>query len=315
MKTSISAYWCPTCHGAELLHGTAHLSCPACSKSYPVVDGVPVLINDENSVFAVSDYLKVDSYAGASYGSTSEKASGLKLAYRKFAHSISESGIKQDYLNASAAIAKLCEQSPHRPAILIIGAGDARYSENADFVYSDVSIAKGVTLVADAHDLPFPDSTFDMVLAVAVLEHVANPGRVADEIWRVLKPQAYVYAVTPFLQPVHMGAHDFTRFTHLGHRRLFRMFSEEESGLALGPASVLAWSIRSVLSSLSGNKTYRKMANLAGLLIAFPLKYLDLITRKHSAAIDGAGGVYFFGRKQDTAISDRELIKLYRGGF
>ena len=310
-----STYWCPCCHTSALVSKKEFLNCPVCDKDYPIVGEVPILINDKNSVFAIADYLSSDSYVGASYGSKSEKASGLRLLYRRFAHSISETGIKRNHLDAEDAINKLCLESTKRPKILVIGSGDARYSDSADFVYSDVSITKGVTLIADAHDLPFPDGAFDLVVAVAVLEHVANPQRVVEEIWRVLEPSGYVYAVTPFLQPVHMGAYDFTRFTHLGHRRLFRMFSEEASGLALGPASVLAWSIRSLLLSLSANRMYRRLANLSGLIITFPLKYLDYLTRNNPAAIDGAGGVYFFGRKQDTAISDRELIQLYRGGF
>lgn len=309
------AYWCPCCHAGALIAGVKTLNCSACSTVYPVVNNVPVLINDNNSVFAISDYLSSDSYGGASYGSESEKSSGIRFLYRRFAHAISETGIKRSHLGAEDAIAKLCSESTQRPKILVIGSGDVRYSDAGDFSYSDVAITKGVSLIADAHDLPFANNTFDLVVAVAVLEHVANPQRVVEEIWRVLKPRGYVYAVTPFLQPVHMGAYDFTRFTHLGHRRLFRMFSEEASGLALGPASVLAWSIRSLLISLSANKMYRRLANLSGLILTFPLKYIDYIARKNPAAIDGAGGVYFFGRKQDAAISDRQLIKLYRGGF
>lgn len=310
-----SAYWCPCCHSEALVSIHNSLRCPRCGKAYPVLGGAPILINDNNSVFAISDYLSPASYVGASYGSESERTSGLRLLYRRFVHSISETGIKPNHLDSQKAITKLCRESPNRLKILVIGAGDVRYPDHADFVYSDVSITKGVTLIADAHDLPFADCAFDLVIAVAVLEHVANPQRVVEEIWRVLKPSGYVYAATPFLQPVHMGAYDFTRFTHLGHRRLFRMFSEEDSGLALGPAAVLARSIRSLLLSLSVNKMYRRLANLSGLIITFPLKYLDYITRNNPAALDGAGGVYFYGRKQDIAISDRELIKLYRGGF
>ena len=40
-----------------------------------------------------------------------------------------------------------------------------------------------------------------------------------------------------------------------------------------------------------------------------------IIDFSNPAALDGAGGVYFFGRKENTVISDRELIKMYRGGF
>jgi SAM-dependent methyltransferase/uncharacterized protein YbaR (Trm112 family) len=310
-----STFWCPSCHSAALVAETVQLSCPGCSRAYPVVGEVPILINDNNSVFAIADYVKSESYTGASYGSDSETASGLRRLYRKFAHSLSEFGIKPAHMNSEEAMAQVCQMAVSRQRILVIGAGDMRYPDIADFVYSDVAITKGVTLIADAHDLPFASASFDMVLSIAVLEHVASPPRVTEEIWRVLKPQGYVYAATPFLQPVHMGAYDFTRFTHLGHRRLFRQFSEVSSGLALGPAAVLAWSLRSLLSSFSANKTYRRIANLAGLVITFPLKYLDYLTRRNAAAIDGAGGVYFFGRKQETTISDRDLIKLYRGGY
>lgn len=313
--STCAAYWCPCCHKGALIAGAGTLTCSVCSGVYPIVDNVPVLINNVNSVFAIEDYLRPDSYGGASYGSESEKASGIRRLYRRFAHAISETGIKRNHLGAEDAIAKLCRETTQRPKILVIGSGDVKYSEAADFFYSDVALAKGVSLIADAHDLPFPDNGFDLVVAVAVLEHVANPQRVVEEIWRVLKPRGYVYAVTPFLQPVHMGAYDFTRFTHLGHRRLFRMFSEETSGLALGPAFVLASSIRSLLISFSANRMYRRLANLSGLILTFPLKYIDYIARKSPAALDGAGGVYFFGRKEEAAISDRELIKLYRGGF
>lgn len=308
-------YWCPCCHKGALAVGSGTLTCSVCGGVYPIVNNVPILISDKNSVFAIADYLHPDSYSGASYGSDSEKALGIRRLYRRFAHAISEAGIRRNHLGAEDAIAKLCIESAQRPKILVIGSGDVKYSDDGDFFYSDVALSKGVSLIADAHDLPFANNVFDMVVAVAVLEHVANPQRVVEEIWRVLKMRGYVYAVTPFLQPVHMGAYDFTRFTHLGHRRLFRMFSEEASGLALGPASVLASSIRSLLVSLSANKMYRRLANLSGLILAIPIKYVDYIARKNPAALDGAGGVYFFGRKENNAISDRELIRLYRGGF
>ena len=280
-QKNVITYWCPCCHQSALVRESHTLTCPSCRGLFPLVDGVPVLINDKNSVFAISDYLRPDSYDGANYGSQSEKTSGIRRIYRKFAHLISETGIKRDHLDAEDAIARMCRDSPDRPKILVIGSGNVRYSDVGDFVYSDVAITEGVSLIADAHDLPFGDEVFDMVVAVAVLEHVASPQRVVEEIWRVLKTQGYVYAVTPFLQPVHMGAYDFTRFTHLGHRRLFRMFSEEASGLALGPASVLAWSIRSLLASLSANKMYRRLANLTALIATFPIKYIDYIARKN----------------------------------
>lgn len=44
-------------------------------------------------------------------------------------------------------------------------------------------------IVSDAHKLPFPNNTFDLVICTEVLEHVINPAGVMDEIKRVLKPK------------------------------------------------------------------------------------------------------------------------------
>ena len=53
------------------------------------------------------------------------------------------------------------------------------------------------------------------------------------EIYRVLKSDGIVYIETPFMQQVHGGKYDFTRFTYLGHRRLFARFQEIESGISV----------------------------------------------------------------------------------
>ncbi len=83
-----------------------------------------------------------------------------------------------------------------------------------ELIVSDVSLTSVVNVVCDAHNVPFDGETFDAVVAVAVLEHVADPQRCAQELHRVLKPRGVVFAVTPFMQQVHGGGYDFTRFTH-----------------------------------------------------------------------------------------------------
>jgi len=39
---------------------------------------------------------------------------------------------------------------------------------------------------ADAHNLPFKNNSFDLVICTEVLEHVVNPEKVLGEIKRVL---------------------------------------------------------------------------------------------------------------------------------
>lgn len=51
--------------------------------------------------------------------------------------------------------------------------------------------------VGDAHKLKFPPKTFDLVLALEVLEHVEDPKKVLKEIHRVLKNEGYAIFLVP----------------------------------------------------------------------------------------------------------------------
>ncbi len=128
-----------------------------------------------------------------------------------------------------------------------------------ELVESDAAFGPRTTLVCDAHSLPFEDNSFDGVIVQAVLEHVVDPWRCVEEIHRVLKEDSLVYAETPFMVQVHGGRYDFTRFTHLGHRRLFRKFEEIESGAVCGPGMALAWSYRYFLLSFTTSKLLRSL--------------------------------------------------------
>jgi SAM-dependent methyltransferase len=57
------------------------------------------------------------------------------------------------------------------------------------------------TTNGDALRLPFPDNTFDRVIASEVLEHVTDDQVALDEIFRVLKPGGTVAATVPSWLP------------------------------------------------------------------------------------------------------------------
>ena len=52
----------------------------------------------------------------------------------------------------------------------------------------------GEALLADAHALPFPDGSVDLVLSGGLLEHFREPGEVVREMARVLRPGGLFYA-------------------------------------------------------------------------------------------------------------------------
>lgn len=55
----------------------------------------------------------------------------------------------------------------------------------------------GAHVIAVGAPLPFADSSFDIVISDHVFEHVDDPGLVASELSRVLKPGGWICARTP----------------------------------------------------------------------------------------------------------------------
>ncbi len=215
--------------------------------------------------------------------------------------------------------ALLDEQGPSK--VLVVGGGGQRKwlepmlhsSVGHTIFYSDIDTSADVDLFCDGHDLPFFNNVFDAVVTTAVLEHVLYPEQVAAELTRVLKVGGLLYSELPFMQQVHEGAYDFTRYTLSGHRRLFNPFREIEAGLVAGPATALVWSIENFILAFFGGRRTRNVMK-AFTRIAFSwIKYFDYLLKDRPQAMDGASCTFFFGRKSDTPVSDGEIIQAYVG--
>jgi SAM-dependent methyltransferase len=204
------------------------------------------------------------------------------------------------------------QANSREPMVLVVGGGAIGSGMNALYkvqgvrvVGVDVYVSPNIEIICDGHRLPFSDESFDGVVIQAVLEHVLDPPRVVEEIYRVLKSNGLVYAETPFMQQVHEGAYDFTRFTLGGHRWLFRKFREIDAGQVLGPGVALLWSISYFIKSLGGSK-------LAPLVVApfFWLRFLEKLG-KRGPALDAASGIFFLGSKSDQPLRPNELPGYY----
>jgi SAM-dependent methyltransferase/uncharacterized protein YbaR (Trm112 family) len=284
---------------------------PVCAARYPIVDGVPILINEETSVFTVQDFVEHrDTFFDL-------RPTPLQRFLDRITPNISMNvGSRKNY----ATFAESLLAGADAPRVLVVGCGSLGQGLEVlpqypavELVETDVSFGPRVMAICDAHDLPFAEESFDGLVAQAVLEHVVDPYRCVTEFHRVLKPRGLVYAETPFMQQVHGGRYDFTRFTHLGHRWLFRRFEELDSGAVCGPGMALAWSYHYFLSSFARSRRVRKLLQLFACLTSFYLKYFDRILINRPDALNAASAYYFLGSKSNLTLSDRGLIELYRG--
>jgi SAM-dependent methyltransferase len=82
----------------------------------------------------------------------------------------------------------------------------------------------GATAVGDGLDLPFPDATFDRVIAAEVLEHVTEDRRAIAELVRVLRPGGTIAVTVPrwFPELVCWALSDEYHLVPGGHVRIYR---------------------------------------------------------------------------------------------
>jgi len=126
---------------------------------------------------------------------------------------------------------------PRNPVILDVGCGTgATAQELAEFgTVTAVDISEealGFTLrrgvprlvCANAQNLPFADSSFDLVTALDVLEHLDNDCLGASEVRRVMKPGGLLIATVPALQVLwsrhDVALHHYRRYTRAQFRQL-----------------------------------------------------------------------------------------------
>lgn len=319
MDSLASILRCPRCFSTvemsdvALVCGDTRCLYGSGESSFPIVDGQPVLIDFEQSLFDRVAFTQPRPPAppgGAALGSSLRQR--LRRLRKRLLRGANQRAAEMagPFLREAKAVAR---PSGDAPRILIVGGGtagsgsDSLYRDpEVEVVGTDVYASPLTLLVSDGHRLPFEDASFDGVWIQAVLEHVLEPAEVVSEIHRVLRPEAVVYAETPFMQQVHMGAFDFTRFTLSGHRWLFRRFEQLDAGVSGGAGVATIWSLRYLARALGAGST------LAGAVAApfFWLRFLDPFTASRVGA-DAASGIFFFGRKSDKVLHPKDMPGYY----
>ncbi len=254
---------CPVCKG-DLTRGDKTLTCAACDRTYPIVDGVPVLLPD---------------------GSVPSTEYQHRLLAR------------DDY---GPWIPRLVIQSlPPDALILEIGAGNMSL-DVPNVIRMDVTLTPYVDVVGDAHALPFRPGTFSFVFSLAVIEHLRQPFLAAQETFDVLRNGGYVYGDCNFVFAYHGYPHHYFNASEQGLEQTFSQFEKLRTGVA--PYQMPSFALDMVLGTYLrhlGNSDDPEVQAYRALLdkvLAQPLKKYDALFTE-GAALNVAAGVFYFGRK------------------
>lgn len=308
-KIDMHALLCPICKDKGLAYIRENLFCEntRCirnKEAFSLVNQKPILIDFENSLINRNAFSKNEAKSLVKRSNSRFKKWMRKVIRGE--NNITQANVKELIQRATPIT---------NPKILVVGGGEVGYGLDDlydqyqnNIVAFDIYDSEYVDFIADAHMIPTKSGYFDLVIIQAVLEHVLNPQIVVSEINRVLKNNGLVYAETPFIQQVHEGPFDFTRFTESGHRYLFKKFELVSSGYISGVGSSLIWALDFFFSGLFRTRLAGKFARL----LFFWLHYFDRFIPE-SYNIDGACGVYFMGVKNETHFDDKKIITHYKG--
>lgn len=279
-------------------------------RVFPIVNGQPTLIGPQgrtSSGWAFPPVL-AGQQSDIRPADTSKRSFVDRLKRR----------LRGDRDNSAAAqqfASFLTQRTTEDRRVLIIGGGTVGAGSEplydipgATIVSFDVYPSGNTTFVADGHQLPLASESIDAVWIQAVLEHVAEPSVVVDELTRVLVPGGLVYAETPFLQPVHEGPYDFTRFTHSGHRLLFGHFDEINSGSIGGPGAMTALALRGLIGGLTRSARAAKLAYGAAAVLGSLDRAISADWRN-----DFATGTHFLGAKNSGQTNEFDAENYYEG--
>jgi SAM-dependent methyltransferase len=162
--------------------------------------------------------------------------------------------------------------------------------------------------LVDAHALPLRSASIDLVMSIAVLEHLADPIRAASEVFRVLMPGGAFVGTVAFLEPFHDNS--FFHFTHLGLSWALRTVGFEVEVISPIPGwDVVRAQIEMELAS--GSRASRTLARAAAAPFVWALLGYGAAGRKLARARERYArplltarhaGAFFFVARRSMAV-------------
>lgn len=170
---------CLECKG-HLSWAGDRVVCNSCSKSYPVVNGIPRLISDNLEKFA--EEIAVQDAVACGYEEQRYRNPYARAYHawwtQQMVDRVHFSGKVLDNGCGTGILFATLQNNDAQVIGLDISSEMLKYAKkHADHL-----------LLGNSEQLPFKDSTFDVVFCRSLLHHLPNPQKAVDEIKRVLKP-------------------------------------------------------------------------------------------------------------------------------
>ena len=173
---------------------------------------------------------------------------------------------------------------------LNVGSGDRRFDFKAFNL--DLFFGEEIDIQGDLLNLPIKDEAIDTIVCTGVLEHVSDPLKAVDEIYKALKIGGRIFLETPFIQTIHAAPKDFSRWTPEGLKKLMCAFDVKRVDVVAGPASALAWQFQETMAMLFSfnNAILHKIGLRIFGWLAIPISWLDMLLEKNPMAWHAASG-------------------------
>lgn len=282
---------CARCRG-ELRWTEGSATCASCGATYSLEDGIPILLPESQAAPELDDRW----YPGAR-GVLPERLQRALQPYRSYLRP----SLTYKSRRAADIVRRFADTFGPDDLVLNIGAGSTDYGSHV--VNLEIEPGDGVDVVGVAEELPFADEAFAGVILMAVLEHVQDEARTLSEARRVLAPGGRLLIDVPFLQGYHPSPADYRRYTEQGLRAEVerRGFEVLESGVAVGPASAMAWTASEFFALLLSGRSSRayRLAKLVTTWVAQPIKYADRWLEGHPMAYTIASATWVLARRPE----------------
>lgn len=124
----------------------------------------------------------------------------------------------------------------------------------------------------------YADASYDTVVCSGLLEHMKDPDKLIENLFRVLKPGGKAYVSASCVFSVHRGPENYFHITHFGAKLLFEKYNWSHLDISgsSGPFRTLGINCQRILLQTDMNILVRPFIEL----LAWSLPLLDVFVRK-----------------------------------